>query len=273
MDKSSKDESRIYKHKDGHQTAFFSLDKGRWRKTFYRIGEGTSDTSQRFIQLSRGNMSDLHNDDRQTGTLFLLTPEQARRFLEAAKDDRLEALYVLALTTGMRRSELLALKWEDIDFCLKRIQVRRTITRVPGEGLKMSEPKTARSLREIPLMSLALEALERHRIWQLEAKQRGGTAWNDQELVFCNTRGHPIVITTLLTRSFHPLLIKAELPSIRFHDVRNGTAVLLIASGVQVQVVADLLGYSLPLNMLLPISLSMREEAIVCLEAVLTRYD
>lgn len=135
----------------------------------------------------------LRNNDRQTRIPFLFTPEQARRFLEAAKGDRLEALYVLALTTGMRRNELLALKWKDIDSCLKHVQVRRTITRIPGEGLKMSMPKTVRSLREIPLMSLALEALERHRIRQLEAKQRVGTVWDDQGLVFCNTLVSPFL--------------------------------------------------------------------------------
>jgi integrase len=229
-----------------------------------------------YISQERGqDMRNIREHKHQNNKFFLFTPEQAQRFLDAAKSDPLAALYILAMTTGMHRNELLALKWEDIDFPLKRLKVRHTLIRIPGGGFKLVEPKTARSQREIPLMSFALEALTLHRIRQQEAKQHARILWDDQELVFCNSIGRPITITTLLARSFHPILKKADLPLLTFHDIRNGTAALLFASGVHAQIVADLLGYSLPLSTFLHthIPFSMREEAITRLETVLIRRD
>jgi integrase len=241
----------------------------------FDIKGGVFNMSQHIPQEREQDMPDIGKHRYSTNKLFLFTPEQAQRFLEAAKSDQLAALYILAITTGMRRNELLALKWEDIDFPLKRLRVRHTIIRIPGEGFKLVEPKTASSQREIPLMSFALEALNLHHIRQQEAKQRARTLWDDQGLVFCNSIGRPITITTLLTRSFRPVLKKANLPLIAFHDIRKGTAALLFASGVQAQVIADLLGYSLPLSTFLHthIPFSMREEAITRLETILIRHD
>src|SRR5579859_1926623 len=100
----------------------------------------------------------------------VLTGDQAQQLLEAAKGDPLEALYVLALTTGMRQGELLGLKWEDVDITLGTVQVRRTIARLPGKGFTVSEPKLAKSRRKIHLTRLAVEALKRHRIRQSESR-------------------------------------------------------------------------------------------------------
>ena len=100
----------------------------------------------------------------------VLSGEQAQKFFEVAKDDPLEALYVLALTTGMRQGELLALKWEDIDFVHGTLQVRRTIARVAHKGFTISEPKTPKSRRSIQLAQMAIDALKRHRIRQRELR-------------------------------------------------------------------------------------------------------
>ena len=105
-----------------------------------------------------------------------LTPEQAQQFLEAAKGAPLEALFVLALTTGMRRGELLALQWADIDFVRGILQVRRTITRLPKRGFVVSEPKTTKSRRAIQLTELAVDALKRHRTKQHETRLKVGAA-------------------------------------------------------------------------------------------------
>ena len=100
-----------------------------------------------------------------------LSGEQAQHFLAVAKDDPLEALYVLALTTGMRERELLGLKWEDVDFARKKVQVRRTISRVPHQGFKVAEPKTQKSRRSIHMTDRARQS---------EALLSAGPLWNEQ---------------------------------------------------------------------------------------------
>jgi integrase len=174
----------------------------------------------------------------------VLTGEQAQKFLEAAKDDPLEALYILALTTGMREGELLALKWEDIDFSYGTLQVRRTIARVAHKGFTVSEPKTPKSRRSIHLAPMAIEILKRHRIRQHEQRLSTGPAWDEQGWIFCNGVGRPIEGGHLLNRSFRPLLVKAGLPLIRFHDLRHSVATLLLTAGIHPKIVQELLGHS-----------------------------
>ena len=173
-----------------------------------------------------------------------LTPEQAQQFLEAAKGDPFEALFVLALTTGMRRGELLALQWADIDFVHGILQVRRTITRLPNRGFVVSEPKTTKSRRAIQLTELAVDALKRHRTKQHETRLKVGMAWQSQDWVFCTDVGTPLEPTTMLRSSFWPLLAKAGVPKIRFHDLRHSAASLLLSMGTHPKIVQELLGHS-----------------------------
>ena len=153
--------------------------------------------------------------------MHALTLEEARTFLACIKGDPLEALYILALTTGMRRGELLALKWEDIDMAHSTLQVRRTIARIPNQGFQVSEPKTAKSRRSIQVAAVALDALKQHRIRQQEQRLAAGASWADEHWVFCNAEGKPLDPSSMLRYSFYKLLAKAELPKIRFHDVRR----------------------------------------------------
>jgi integrase len=101
-----------------------------------------------------------------------LTPEQVKTLFEAAKGDRLEALYVLAVTTGLRQGELLGLKWDDVDMEAGTLQVRRTLTTAKG-GPVISPPKTRGSRRTVKLSQRALEALRSHLARQLEEMQGG----------------------------------------------------------------------------------------------------
>ncbi|HTI14507.1 MAG TPA: site-specific integrase, partial [Dictyobacter sp.] len=172
------------------------------------------------------------------------TPQEAQSFLKAAQGDPLETLYILALTTGMRRGELLALKWEDINFKQEMLQVRRTIAHIPHQGFITAEPKTVKSRRSITLTTLAIEALKQHRAQQNEQRLKAGPAWIDQDWIFCKKDGTPIEPSTLLRRSFYPLLLKAEVPKIRFHDLRHSTASLLLSQGVHPKIVQELLGHS-----------------------------
>ncbi len=159
------------------------------------------------------------------------------KFLKQAQGDRLEALYVLAITSGLRQGELLGLEWQDIDFQGQTLTVRRSLNMVKGE-FWTEEPKTDRSRRRVALPAIAMNSLQDHRR-RMMAEGRGGDA-----RVFSMEDGAPIGRDWLLKRSFRPLLKAAKLPVVRFHDLRHTSASLLFAQGVNPKVVQERLGHS-----------------------------
>ena len=173
-----------------------------------------------------------------------LDSEQAARFLEVARGDRLHALYVVAVSTGMRQSEMLGLTWQDVDFDAATLHVRQQLGRITGEGFKFSEPKTSKGRRSISLPAFAVVALREHRVRQLEERLKASSEWVDQGLVFANEVGRPIERQNLVRRSFQPLLEKAGCPRIRFHDLRHTAATLLLSQGVHPKVAQERLGHS-----------------------------
>jgi integrase len=172
-----------------------------------------------------------------------LTEQQAKRFLQAVHGHKLEALLTVALVTGMRRGELLGLRWQDIDLETGSIQIRRSIIRVGGFGLVESEPKTAKGRRKIILPDFVREVLQRHRTRQQEARVKAGPQWQEKELVFCNLHGGYIQ-PTMLHEDFKRILKEASLPNMRFHDLRHSAATLLLGMGVNPKIVQELLGHS-----------------------------
>jgi integrase len=161
-----------------------------------------------------------------------LTAEQARSFLKAAQGDRLEALlYVLAISTGMRQGELLGLRWQDVDLKRRRLQLVRQL-------------KNRQSRRAVLLPALAATALVDHRARQAAEREQQGGCWEEHGLVFPNTVGRALNPDNLRQRSFFPLLARAGLPRIRFHDLRHSCATLLLSEGVHPKIVSDLLGHS-----------------------------
>ena len=172
-----------------------------------------------------------------------LTPEQAQMLLQKIHEHNLEALLTLALTTGMRKGEILALRWQDIDLQKNTLQIRHTVNyRGRGKFLE-GEPKTEKSKRKIILPQFVVEALKSHRTMQLETRLQVGSAWVDNDLVFSNKHGGFMVPLTL-SRHFEKLLEEASLPRIRFHDLRHSAATLLLSEGVHPKVVQELLGHS-----------------------------
>jgi integrase len=205
-----------------------------------------------------------------------LTIEQAKHFLTVVKGDPLEALSVLALTTGMRQGELLALKWDDIDLTHGNIQVRHALSRISRQGVILSEPKTPSSRRCIHLTTIALEALKRHVFQQEQAKRKAGTRWGNHQWVFCNGEGNLLDGANLLRRSFRPLLSQAGLPAIRFHDLRHTTASLLLALGTHPKIVQELLGHSqvsMTLDIYSHVLPTLQENAMIHLNTLLTAQD
>jgi integrase len=181
-----------------------------------------------------------------------LSREQALLFLQAAKEDRLFALYVVALDTGMRQGELLALEWADVDLDAGVVVVRRTLEDQGGK-LRVKEPKTAKSRRRIDLSHYALDALLDHR-------KRILAEGNARAPVFCAPEGGYLRKSNLRKRSFLPTLARANakeaeqarqegreprpLPPIRFHDLRHTCATLLLLADENPKVISERLGHA-----------------------------
>ncbi len=172
-----------------------------------------------------------------------LTAEEAKKLIETAQESRIEVLLVVAVTTGMRRGELLALHWDDVDFEQGVVYVHRTVNRVTGHGFKETEPKTKSSRRRIVLPDIAVEALKEHRLHQDQIRVKAGEKWYEQGIIFCNRHGrflNPERVVAL----FHRLLADAGLPDMRFHDLRHSAATILLVAGVHPKVVQERMGHS-----------------------------
>ncbi len=169
-------------------------------------------------------------------------PEQARAFLKALQGDRLEALFTVTVALGLRQGEILGLSWNDIDFESGVLNVRNALQRVEKKLIKV-EPKSASSRRPITLPAIAISVLCAHRARQQEEKEWSGEDWQDTGFVFTTSRGTPMDPRNVIRR-FKAVLTTAELPEMRFHDLRHSAATLLLAQGVSPRYVSDLLGHS-----------------------------
>lgn len=171
------------------------------------------------------------------------TASEARQFLQTASGDRLHALYELALRTGLRKGELLGLRWEDLDLDAGTATIHRSLQRTHTGGLAILHTKTRASERRIALPTECVHSLKNHRERQQEERRVAGTAWSDSGLVFTTPTGRPLDPANL-TRRFGRLLNRAGLRRIRFHDLRHSTATLLLEQGVDLVVIKELLGHA-----------------------------
>ncbi|MBA2678102.1 MAG: site-specific integrase [Ktedonobacteraceae bacterium] len=172
-----------------------------------------------------------------------LTPEEARILLDHIKGERLEALFTVALALGLRKSEALGIRWQDINFERKTATVQ--VELVYNKKKYTLEPlKTANGRRLLALPQFAVDALLTHRENQAQDQVYLGEHWhNDFGLVFATSLGTPLSSRNV-TRSFHRLLAEAGLERMRFYDMRHTCASLLLAQGVPLRVVMEILGHS-----------------------------
>jgi integrase len=178
-----------------------------------------------------------------TFTIEPLTQEQANKLLEAAKGHRLEAVYRVALSIGLRRGEICGLRWEDIDFEERVLRVTGSLQR-QNKRLERSATKTAASVRTIALPPGLLRALKSHKARQDKEREELGDDWRECGLVFVSERGTPLEPGNVL-RHFRTLLKAAKLPEkTRFHDLRHTCATLLVAQGRHPRVVMEILGHA-----------------------------
>jgi integrase len=168
------------------------------------------------------------------------TAEEARRFLAEAKSNLLHPFWLLALTTGMRRGELLGLRWQDVDLQAGTLTVVQSVAVVNGVPV-IQTPKSEASNRKIPLTRPTVDALAEHRRAWVERKL-AASEW-DGDLVFCTRHGKPINPHNIY-RYFNQLIANADVPRIRFHDLRHTHATLLVADGTPIKAVSERLGHS-----------------------------
>jgi integrase len=174
-----------------------------------------------------------------------LSEDEAHAFLETANasGDRFEPLYVLAITTGLRRGELLGLRWDDVDLERGKLRVGRALVREGGRHT-VGETKTRRGRRQVNLTPRTVNVLKAHRKRQLEERMQLSGLYKDHGLIFATGIGTPVNPENLVKRSFKPLLKRASLPEIRFHDLRHTCATLLLGRGVHPKIVQELLGHA-----------------------------
>jgi integrase len=170
------------------------------------------------------------------------TAAELRAFLEHVRSDRLYAMWLLAASTGMRRGEVLGLRWVDVDLAASRVGVRQTLVAV-NHQVVTSEPKTAKGRRSVALDPATIEALKAHRKGQLAERLAWGPAWTDTGQVFTLQDGRPLHPNTV-TRAFRRHVLAADVPVIRLHDLRHTHATLALAAGVHPKVVQERLGHA-----------------------------
>jgi integrase len=191
-----------------------------------------------------------------------LNAEQARQVLKAAHGDDLEALWTVALTTGLRQGELLALRWPDVDLDRGSLRVVASLMRMVGHEPQLVEPKSRRSRRQVELSAAAVDALRWHRA---SAPSIG--------FVFARPDGRPLSVTTTWKR-WRALLERAHVPAMPFHSARHSAATLLLSRGVHPKIVSEMLGHStvaITLDVYSHVTPAMHREAARVMDQLLSR--
>jgi integrase len=178
----------------------------------------------------------------------ILSEQEQKKFMEACKGHRLEALYTLALATGMRRGEILALTWDNVNFGSRSITVKTSVSRIKDPDTKESailfaEPKTKAGRRTVPILDSLVPVLQAHRERQDEEKAKAGSAYNERNLVFCSNVG-TVIEPRRVRAMMDKIADKAGIEHITFHALRHTFATRMLEAEVPAKVVQDILGHS-----------------------------
>jgi integrase len=175
--------------------------------------------------------------------LHVWDTEQLRHFLHETRDDCVWGpIWLLTISTGLRRGELMGLGWQQVDLRRGRLHVTRTLYNIHQGQPVFHLPKTERGRRVVPIDSYCVAALAAHQQTQRLRRQQLGDAWRDHDLVFTVGHGGPIRANNVSAR-FQRLAKAAGLPVIRFHDLRHSHATMLLRDGVPVKIVSERLGH------------------------------
>jgi integrase len=171
-----------------------------------------------------------------------LDVDQARTLLTVLDGHRLHALFATTLLLGLRRGEVLALSWSDIDTDHNTIRIRQSLQRLDG-SLRLVETKTRASTATLAAPPSLMAILARHRAQQQAERLALGAAWPGLDLVFTSTTGTALEPRNV-TREWDRLRDRADLPDLRLHDLRHSCATILTALGVHPRVVMEMLRHS-----------------------------
>ncbi len=202
--------------------------------------------------------------------MAIFNEQQVTSFLVAASSSKFPALFHLAVTTGMRFSELRGLSWSDVDWIKGTISVKRQIQQMPRIGPTIGEPKTHSGIRTIRLGETSLDMLreQRQRVERLQVQ--AGDDWQERGLIFPSRNGTPFN-PGAVQEEFSRVLDAAGLPRIRFHDLRHTAASLMLSHGVAALVVSKILGHSSPsitLGIYAHSTLDMQDHAASVIEEI-----
>ena len=195
------------------------------------------------------------------------------RFLEAAAPHRYGSVFFLALYTGMRRSEVLGLRWTAVDLTAKTVSVVETLQRILGKGMMTLQPKTDKSRRLVNLPPSAAALLSGLKVKQQEDRKSLDLPWEESDYVFCLADGRPYS-PDKISLAFADLLKKAGLPHIRLHDLRHTHATMMLKNGVNPKIVSERLGHSsvvITLDIYSHVLPGLQEEAAMKFEEGLRR--
>lgn len=200
---------------------------------------------------------------RQDLEMQVLEETQIGTLLKGAAAKSIYIPILLAVTTGMRRGEILGLRWNDLDLNAGTLAVCQSLEHTRSGGLKFKQPKTRRSRRVVALPGFARDALRKHRALQAKVRLLAGPDYKDNELVCARWDGNPRN-PGALTRAFAKLIVDLGLPKIRFHDLRHSHATQLLREGIHPKVVSERLGHStvgITLDTYSHVTPGMQEEA------------
>jgi integrase len=179
----------------------------------------------------------------ETKEFHIFTESQARTFLEAASGHPSEALFYLALTTGLRKGELLGLMWEDVDWDKGTLRVERQLQQAYSSSAVLVPTKTRSGRRQIKLGKMGLAMLEAHRHKQEAQKTLAGDSWKENGMIFTTGIG-TYASQSKVSKEFKRILWENNLPDIRFHDLRHTSISLLLDMGTPINTVQHRAGHS-----------------------------
>ena len=204
-----------------------------------------------------------------------LNDYQVRQLIQVAESEQMRLLLWVAVVTGLRQGELLGLKWSDLDWTSRRIQVQRQVQRRKGDGLVFCEPKSASGRRVIVLGKSTIEKLREYKNNQLKERILLGEKWQNYDLIFPSPIGTPLDPSNVL-KEYKDCLKRAGLPNLRFRDLRHSAATLMLQQGVNPKIVSERLGHSdisLTLNTYSHVLPPMQEEAAEKMDDLLTLIE
>jgi integrase len=196
----------------------------------------------RWSMLPRNPVTLVDPPKQQRHEPSFLTAEEAKRLMASLAGDRLEPLVLLTLVTGLRRGEVLSLRWQDLDLEDGLVRVRGQYQKWEGRW-QWLPLKTQQSRRTLIVPLFVVQALRQHRTRQVEVRLAVGSDWQDFDLVFCTEVGTPIDGPNL-TRQFQRRLRRADVPHIAFHGLRHSAATLLLARGLTIGQIQKILGHA-----------------------------